>query len=142
MIRPYVTGDKPAVLSIWRETSALAHPFLTAEFTDMAEAMIADVFLDMADTWITEDTNGPVGFVALIGNEVGGLFVRPAHHGKGYGRAMMDLAVAQVGALELDVFSLNMIGRKFYQRYGFEEGEERLDEQSGQRVLRLRLPAT
>ena len=142
MIRPYVTGDKPAVLSIWRETSALAHPFLTAEFTDMAETMIADVFLDMADTWIAEGPNGPVGFVALIGNEVGGLFVRPAHHGKGYGRAMMDLAVAQVGALELDVFSLNSIGRKFYQRYGFQEGEERLDEQSGQRVLRLRLPAT
>lgn len=137
MIRAYTEDDKDAVISIWREASAYAHPFLSTEFTNKAETMIRDVFLDMANIWVIEEASQPVGFLALIGNEVGGLFVRPAHHGHGHGRALMDLAVDKTGALELDVFTLNEVGRRFYRSYGFTQGNERLDEASGQKVLRL-----
>ncbi|SLN21191.1 putative N-acetyltransferase YjaB [Roseovarius litorisediminis] len=137
MIRPYSPDDKTIVLSIWRETSAFAHPFLTPEFTDQAEAMIRDVFLDMAEVWIAEQHKHSVGFIALIGNEIGGLFLRPEYHGLGIGRALMDHALRQKGTLELEVFTQNNAGRRFYRRCGFVEGAERLDEASGQKVMRM-----
>lgn len=141
MIRPYTPADKPAVLSIWREASALAHPFLTTEATDQAEAMIRDHFLDLAETYMVDVAGAPVGFISLIDHEVGGLFLRPAFHGRGIGRALMDRAVARKGYLELDVFTKNSIGRRFYQNYGFTAGEERINGFFGHPEIRMHFGA-
>jgi len=137
MIRPYTTTDKQAVLSIWREASELAHPFLTAQQLDQAEAMIRDQFMDMAEIYIADHEGQPVGFIALIGNEVGGLFLRPSLHGRGIGKALMDRAVKVKNALSLEVFTNNAIGRKFYRSYGFVEGSEKMDPFFGHPVLEL-----
>lgn len=137
MIRPYQSGDITSVLSIWREASNLAHPFLTNEQLDTAAAMIHDHFQDIADIYIAEKNGQPVGFVALMGNEVGGLFLRPSCHGQRLGKALMDKAVEIQGALHLEVFKDNSIGRRFYQSYGFVEGAEKVDSFFGHKVLEL-----
>ncbi|TWT29808.1 putative acetyltransferase [Thalassoglobus neptunius] len=72
------------------------------------------------------------------GNEIGGLFVQPSHHGTGIGRALVDKPQSQNGTLEVEVFSKNSIGRRFYTRYGFVKMEEKLHEPTGQKVLRLK----
>ncbi|MGR3760691.1 GNAT family N-acetyltransferase [Roseobacteraceae bacterium NS-SX3] len=138
MIRPYRVSDKDTVLSIWREANALAHPFLSPELTGQAEAMIRDTFLDMAETWLACPGGQPAGFIALLGQEVGGLFVRPGWQGRGLGRALMDHATARHGALELDVFAENAAARRFYRRYGFRETETRMNAFFGHPELRLR----
>lgn len=137
MIRPYHPNDKTAVLSIWRESSSLAHPFLTHNQLDQAEAMIRDHFLDIAETYIAVSEDQAVGFIALMENEVGGLFVRPNFHGKRIGKALMDKAVDLKGDLRLEVFTDNPIGRRFYQSYGFVEGIEKVDPFFGHKVLEL-----
>jgi len=137
MIRSYESGDKSAVISIWRDASALAHPFLTVEQLDQAAAMIRDQFLDIAETYIAEHDGQPIGFVALTGNVVGGLFLLPQYHGQGIGKALMDKAVKAQGALQLEVFTDNPIGRRFYRSYGFVEGAEKVDPFFGHKVLEL-----
>jgi len=137
MIRSYESGDKSAVISIWRDASALAHPFLTVEQLDQAAAMIRDQFLDIAETYIAEHVGQPIGFVALMGNVVGGLFLLPQYHGQGIGKALMDKAVKAQGALQLEVFTDNPIGRRFYRSYGFVEGAEKVDPFFGHKVLEL-----
>jgi len=137
MIRSYESGDKSAVISIWRDASALAHPFLTVEQLDQAAAMIRDQFLDIAETYIAEHDGQPIGFVALMGNVVGGLFLLPQYHGQGIGKALMDKAVKAQGALQLEVFTDNPIGRRFYRSYGFVEGAEKVDPFFGHKVLEL-----
>jgi putative acetyltransferase len=82
-----------------------------------------------------------VGFIALIGNEVGAIFVQPSHHRTGVGHRLMDTARELRGELEVEVFVANTIGRAFYAKYGFEAVEEQAHEATGQEVLRLRLPA-
>lgn len=79
------------------------------------------------------------GFIALMGNEVGAIFLQPAHHGKGAGKALMDKAQELHATLE--VFKENSIGCKFYSRYGFEHLEEKLHEPTGRPLLRLRYAA-
>ena len=80
-----------------------------------------------------------VGFLALIGNEVGGLFVDSKYHGGGIGRALMDLARRTRDFLELDVFEDNKVEREFYKNYVFRHVGQHVDVETGFIQVRLRL---
>jgi putative acetyltransferase len=134
-------SDLDAVLSSWESATRLAHPFMTDEFLAQERKNTAEMYLPNTDTWVIEIDEEVVGFMALMGNEVGAIFLQPEHHGKGAGQVLMDKARELHGDLEVEVFSENIIGRKFYSKYGFEFLEERLHEPTGQRVLRLRYAA-
>jgi putative acetyltransferase len=87
---------------------------------------------------VVEEENQVVGFIALIGSEVGALFLQPEHQGKGLGKLMMDKARELHGDLEVEVFKKNSIGRNFYDRYGFQLIEEKKHEATGEQVFRLK----
>ena len=141
MIRPYKSADRDRLLDIWYRASRLAHPFLDENFMSSERRLIATKHLPSAETWVYVLDEEIVGFVALVGNEVGGLFVDPDFHRKGIGAALVDHALARRGQLEVEVFLENVIGRKFYDRYGFRMVKELVHDQTGQSVLRMRYPA-
>jgi putative acetyltransferase len=141
LIRQYKESDLEAVLSSWEGATRLAHPFMTDEFLVQERKNTAEIYLPNTDTWVVEIDKEVVGFMALMGNEVGAIFLQPEHHGKGAGKALMDKARELHGELEVEVFSANSIGREFYSKYGFEFLEEKLHEPTGQQVLRLIFPA-
>lgn len=140
MIRKYVPEDQDAVLGVWYESVQVAHPFWPPQKLDQERQAIAGQHLPCAETYVFERAGTVVGFISLLGTEIGGLFVTPRCHREGIGRALMDEARASRDHLELDVFEANEIGRAFYQRYGFRVVGERLEEATGLRILRLRLP--
>lgn len=140
MIRKYRPEDTEAIVSIWRSASELAHSFLGEEFLKQEAVELTTQHLSNAETWVLEHDGNPVGFIALVGDEIGGLFLDPAVHGKGLGRSMVDHAVARRRSLRVEVFEKNEIGRRFYARYGFVEVERYRHEASGEMTLRLQLP--
>lgn len=137
MIRKYEDEDIEAVVSSWRLSSELAHPFLTTAFLDQEDDNVRNVYLAFAETWVTEVNDQVVGFIALVENEIGGLFLDPTFHRQGLGKAMVDLAVAEKGALTVEVFKANTLGRRFYDGYGFKANEEFLHQASGQPTIRM-----
>ncbi|PCI79349.1 MAG: GNAT family N-acetyltransferase [SAR86 cluster bacterium] len=138
IIRHYVEGDLEGVLSSWESASKIAHPFLKEEFLETERYNIPNVYMPNADTWVAEVKGNVVGFIALIGNEVGAIFLDPKFQGIGIGKALMDKAQELHGTLEVEVFKANSIGRKFYGRYGFEFLAESTHEPTNQGVLRLK----
>jgi putative acetyltransferase len=141
LIREYQASDLADLLAAWEAASAVAHSFLTSDFLRQERHNIPNVYLPNAETWVAESDGSVVGFIALIGSEVGALFVHPSCHGAGFGKGLMDKARALRGALEVEVFSKNSIGLAFYDRYGFEVMHEAVHEPTGQMVLRLVLSA-
>jgi len=125
-------------MSAWEAASALAHPFVSEDFLSSERRNIPELYLPNADTWVAVVDERVVGFIALIGHEVGGLFLDPEFHGQGIGCALMDKAQSLHGALELKVFKQNFIGRGFYEAYGFTQAEELTCEQSGEVQLMLK----
>ena len=138
MIRPYEDDDLEALLDVWYRASLIAHPFLSADFLEAERLQIAEHWLPMAETMVYEADGRLVGFLALIGNEVGAIFVDPNFQRQGIGRALMDAARDSRPFLELDVFEANSIGRRFYANYGFEVVDHHLSEATGDPELRLR----
>jgi len=139
VIRKSNTADLAELLDVWYDASQIAHWFLDSEFFDKERNEIGEKYLPIADSWVFEEERRVVGFISLIGNEVGAIFVTPGRQGHGIGRALMDHARASRDHLDVEVFDANEIGRAFYDAYGFEKVETRVDEKTGQPVLRLRL---
>ena len=139
MIRKYEAKDIEELLDVWYSASQVAHPFLNEKFLEQERKNIAELHIPTAETWVYEFDNLVVGFIALIGNEVGGIFVKPEFHGKGIGRALMEHAKSIRTYLELDVFKDNKIGRNFYDKCGFLKVSEHLHEETGFMQLRLKL---
>ena len=99
------------------------------------------MLLPKADTWVYEQEGIVVGFISLIGNEVAALFVQPAFHGTGTGRALVDKARELHSDLEVEVFEVNSIGLQFYLKYGFVPLLEKNHEITNKKVIRLRFTA-
>ena len=137
MIRLYESDDLEELLDTWYTASQLAHPFLAEDFFAAERENIPRIYLPMADTYVYIKDEAVVGFIALIGNEVGAIFVHPRLHGQGIGRALMDHARILRGNLEVEVFKENRIGREFYRRYGFSFMDEHVHEETGESLLRL-----
>lgn len=139
MIREYEERDLSELLDAWYSASQVAHPFLDEDFFEQERRNIAVLYLPNAETWVYELDGVVVGFIALLGNEVGGIFVDARLHRRGIGRALMDKARSIRNVLELYVFKDNQVGRKFYEKYGFSEVDEYLHAETGFMQLRLKL---
>ncbi len=139
MIRKFEQADLNDLLDTWEAASEIAHPFLSPQFMAAERENIPNVYLPHAETWVYEDGERVVGFVALIGNEVGAIFVRPSHQRQGVGKALMDKARELRGKLDVEVFAANQIGRAFYERYGFVHVQDKVHEPTGLDLLRLQL---
>lgn len=124
---------------VWERASLLAHPFLPRDFLTAERDRIADVHLPATETWVREAGGRVVGFISLLGDEIGGLFVLPDFARRGIGRALVDHARSMRSTLEVEVFAENAIGRTFYAGYGFVPIGAGVHEETGFEVLRLEL---
>jgi len=144
-IRAYDGADTPVLLDIWRRASRVGHPFLSE--ADLAADLdkVRDVYLPMADTWVAVgravgDAVGerrPLGFIGLLDNHVGGLFVDPLCHGRGLGTALIAHAAGRLGSLTVEVYARNHAALAFYRRCGFSACVGRRDRDDGGRALDL-----
>ena len=142
MIRKYQDDDTDAIIDVWFKATRLAHPFLSEDFLAEEVQNIRKIYLPNTETWVLEDGGHLVGFISLIHHgrgdiEVGAIFLDPARHGCGLGKALMDRAVTLHRRLKVDVFKDNKIGRRFYDGYGFIFSHEYVFERTGDAVLQL-----
>ncbi|MEM7103735.1 MAG: N-acetyltransferase [Bacteroidota bacterium] len=138
MIREYQSADLESLLNTWYQASLVAHPFLEDAFLQKEKQMIQDVYIPNTKTWVYEDEGIVVGFIAMMDNEVGAIFVMPNKQGRGIGSQLMNWAAQMHSTLEVEVFEKNKIGRGFYKRYGFRFLSKNMHEETGNTLLRLK----
>lgn len=137
MIRKHNENDLEPIMAVWVQASTLAHPFLTPEFVEKVKKDMRELYIPHSETWVYEEDEKMIGFIAMIENEIGGLFVSPTHHSKGIGTQLVNFIRSIHDQLEVEVFKKNKIGRAFYDKYGFKGMNESLHGESGQQVIRM-----
>lgn len=138
MIRKHKPQDLEQIIKVWEKSSALAHPFLNAGFVEKVKSDMTKMYIPNSDTWVYEIENSIVGFISMIDNEIGGLFVLPNNHSMGIGTKLVAFVKKKHLTLEVEVFKKNHMGRAFYDKYGFEKISEYMHEESGNEVFRLK----
>lgn len=138
MIRKYENRDESRVIDIWINSSSLAHPFLDAAFVEKVKKDMKELYLPNAKTWVFEENNLIIGFISMIGNEIGGLFVNPNQHSKGVGTKLVNFIGEFHKELEVEVFKDNKIGSAFYDKYGFKKIKEFVHEETKRDLIRMK----
>ena len=138
MIRKHIEKDLEQILKVWYQSSTLAHPFLKLDFVEKVKSDMRNMYIPNSETWVYENNSEVVGFISMIGNEIGGLFVIPRMLGKGIGTQLVHFISKHHKALEVEVFEKNKIGRAFYEKYGFTIIKKYKNEDSGEQVLRMK----
>lgn len=128
-IRAYVDHiDRDRLTDIWLAASRVGHPFLGEEVLASQSAKVRDIYLPQAENWVAEVDGEPVGFIGLIDDFIGGLFVDPKAHGRGLGKALVEHAAKLKGALDVEVYADNSAAVEFYRKAGFVETLRRPDD--------------
>jgi GNAT superfamily N-acetyltransferase len=136
-LRPYrAATDTEPCLGVWRRASEHGHPFLGHDQFDADAVLVRDIYLPKAEIIVAESRGRVSGFVALLDALIGGLFVDPACHGRGIGRALVGAAAGRRGDLTVEVYAENAGALAFYRRLGFvETGHRPLDDQGRPHAL-------
>lgn len=120
-IRPGTAADVPRALAIWRAAVDATHGFLSSEHRAEIDTIVAEQFLPVAPLWLVEDEGGRVqGFLAMDGAMIDALFVDPAAHGRGFGTALVDHALALSPDALVDANEQADNALPFYLARGFE----------------------
>jgi len=140
MIRKAQPEDHAEMLRIWLDASRVGHGFLGEDVLRAQREKVRDVYFHLADHWLAVQDH-PQGFIALIDNHIGGLFVDPAAQRRGIGLMLVKHAAGRLGTLTVDVYERNATAIAFYRRCGFVPVDRRERDEEGRdfALLTLRL---
>ncbi|MFK3689942.1 GNAT family N-acetyltransferase [Agrobacterium tumefaciens] len=142
-IRPFDAARDTQTLSlIWLNASLLAHPFIGTQRLREQRKLIEDTYLPNSETFVAEISGQTTGFISLINNFVGGLFVSPHWQGKGVGRELIAHALTIHDALNLNVYTENAQAMGFYKSLGFREVTRSSHDDDGMPFENARLQLT
>lgn len=130
-IRAYEAADLEKLSAMWFEASLIAHAFVGETSLREQRVLIETVYLPRAETWVAVRGGEPAGFISLIEDFIGGLFVSPSRQGGGIGRRLVRHAAQLKGSLRLEVYTANAQALAFYRSLGFEELSRRPSDDQG-----------
>lgn len=119
-VRPYHSGDRASIISIWRRSSEIGHPFLSSEQLAAQQSVVEANSLDTAEIWVATLGGQPAAFIGLIDGFIGALFVDGPARGTGLGTQLLRHAIQLKGTLSLEVYEQNRQAIGFYLRHGFQ----------------------
>ena len=93
MIRKWDAKETRPLLTLWLESTIHAHPFINETYWHESVAVVRDVYLPAASTWVWEENATIKGFVSVMESRfIGALFVAPDAIRRGIGSALLAQA--------------------------------------------------
>ena len=137
MIKRSETVHEAAILDVWYKASAIAHDFLGVDTLNIQKDLIKTEYLPQAHTWIFEENNAVLGFISMLNNCIGGLFIHPAHQNKKIGTHLIDHVKSIYPQLTVSVYEKNFGARSFYTKKGFKETSRAVQTETGEVIIHL-----
>lgn len=141
-INPDRTDTFIDVLTVlWEASVCATHHFLNEDDIQKLTPLVKMGLFDIETLIVANDNHTPIAFMGIEKNKIEMLFVSPTHFGKGIGRELIELGIAQYDVRYVDVNEQNPQATGFYRHIGFEVFERtELDEQGNPfPILKMKL---
>lgn len=112
-----------ALTALWEASVRATHHFLTEEDIRKLLPFVREGLSGTGILAVAYDGDMPVAFMGIGADKIEMLFVAPGYFGKGIGRELAELAIAQYGVRYVDVNEQNPQAAGFYRHIGFGEYE-------------------
>ena len=124
-----LAADMPRLLEVWEAAVRATHHFLDEADIQFYRRLLREEYLRLVKLACLRDLQGRVmGFVGTAEDRLEMLFVDPAQHGHGLGKALLRHAIEHDGVRLVDVNEQNPGALAFYLAQGFEQiGRSALD---------------
>lgn len=120
-IRKADPADAPEVAELFIASQADALPFVSKLHTPAeTRAFITEDVFANCEVWVAIGAGRIVGMMALAGNHIDHLYLRPDCYRRGIGTKLLDVAKKErPDKLTLYAFAVNARARAFYEHHGF-----------------------
>lgn len=138
-ISEYSNVYRSQIIAVWESSVLATHHFLSpSDFSEIRELVKS---IDFNDFRVFCLINGGLvlGFVGVLNRKIEMLFLDPQYFGQGLGRRLLDFAVEELGADQLDVNDQNVKAVEFYKKFGFETVERTDKDDQGRNYPLLRM---
>lgn len=120
-IIPASAEDYPVLIQIWEASVRATHDFLTETHIATLRRQIQDIYMPQLPLWVATNEAGTIqGFIACLEKRIEMLFVSPQSRGSGVGKLLINYAITELSANEVDVNEQNPQALGFYLHMGFE----------------------
>lgn len=117
------SADGPRLLAVWESAVRATHHFLTEADIQALISVVREVLATFAPIHCLRAADGvPYAFMGVAEGKIEMLFVDAAFRGRGAGKALVQFAIAKLGATAVDVNEQNPAAVGFYQHLGFQVG--------------------
>ena len=134
MIRRLTKDDLDRVVQIWLETNLKAHYFISEDYWKGNEQTVREMLAE-SELYLYETDNDHEiqGFIGLVDDYIGGIFVQSEAQSKGIGKQLLDYVKQMKSKLTLSVYEKNSRAIEFYQRENFKIISEGMDEENDEK---------
>lgn len=120
------------VMNIWLASTTRAHPFIPESYWARNFMIVKKQYLPNAVTFTAEEDGQVQGFISMMGNHIGALFIAPAFQKQGIGSSLLSHCKKEYDQLTVSVYVKNQNAVGFYRSQGFGIDEEKLDNAAGE----------
>ena len=139
MIRKFQQTDNETLLNIWLSASIKAHDFMAPEYWKSKADDMRHVYIPASETYVYEKEGIIYGFISLYESTIAALFVSPNLQGQGVGSALIEFVKPFSKELSLCVYKRNRKSISFYQKHGFQEVCEQMDEHTNHPEIKMKI---
>ncbi len=112
--------DYAEMLDVWENSVRATHDFITEDDIAFFKPMIIEqAFPAVTLRCVKNEAGSIVGFVGVHDAKIEMLFILNEARGQGVGKVLLQYAMEQLGATEVDVNEQNPQAVGFYQHMGF-----------------------
>lgn len=120
LVRPTV-DDFPALTELWEASVRATHHFLPESDIQFFRPLVQNQYLGLVELVALKDPSSRFhGFLGVLNGKIEMLFIDPESRGQGCGKQLLQVALKELQATELDVNEQNEQAIGFYQKMGFE----------------------
>lgn len=114
-------SDYEELVKVWEASVRATHGFLPDSYITLLRDLVLNRYLDAVMLICCKDEHQRItGFAGVAAGKIEMLFIHPDHRGQGLGKKLLDYAVHNLNADELDVNEQNPQALGFYLKQGFE----------------------
>lgn len=126
---------------LWEASVRATHHFLTEDDIQKLIPFVKTGLSGVETLVVAYDNHRPVAFMGIDADKIEMLFVSPDCLGKGIGKGLAELGIAQYGVRYVDVNEQNPQATGFYRHIGFEVFERTESDEQGNPfpILKMRI---